>query len=261
MRVAVLFILFISFFATATHASSKVENNTENKTENIHIASAANFRDALQEIITLYKHQNPNTNITLSTGSSGSLYQQSLHGAPFDIFLSADSYYPQQLSNALELKKAPKTYALGELVFWNTQYNAAQPRTVDLKTILQKNQKLAIANPKTAPYGKAALKVLEQFSSKATLVKGNSIGQVFQFIHTGNVQAGFIARSQAHKVSDAQQLISIPQSLYPPLEQQGLLLSHNKAAEHFFHFLWQAKTQAIIRNHGYQTPQIALAAN
>ncbi len=257
MRAAVLFILFIGLFAAATHASNKAED----KTENIHIASAANFRDALQEIITLYKQKNPNISITLSTGSSGSLYQQSLHGAPFDIFLSADSYYPQQLSSALELDKAPKTYALGELVFWTTQPNTAQPSTTDLKTALQENQKLAIANPKTAPYGKAALKVLKQFSSEAILIKGNSIGQVFQFIYTGNVQAGFIARSQAHKIADPQQLISIPKKLYPPLKQQGLLLSNNKAAEHFFHFLWQAETQAIIRNHGYQIPLIALAAN
>ncbi len=248
-------VIFFTYLACQFFFTSFCQAD-ESDNPHIHIASAANFRDALQEIVALYQQQHPAIKITVSTGSSGSLFQQSLHGAPFDIFLSADTRYPEALANALNLKQTPQTYAIGELVLWNTQQQYS-----DLNTALSQTSRLAIANPNTAPYGKAALSVLKQLSKTPPLIKGNSIGQVFQFIKTGNTSSGFIARSQTLKIADKSQLISIPQNLYPPLEQQGLRLNTKIAAKNFFRFLWQPQAQTIMQAHGYQVPMFNLAAN
>lgn len=256
--VLIKILLLFSCHSLAFERPGKGEVEDENR-DRLHIASASNFRDALQEIIALYQQQNPTIQIVLSTGSSGSLYQQSLHGAPFDIFLSADDQYPHKLGTALGLKEPPKTYAVGELVFWQADPSNDNLNT-DLTSALQKSNKVAIANPKIAPYGKAAQSVLNKLSLKPAIIKGNSIGQVFQFIKTGNISAGFIARSQTLKITERNQLISIPQQLYTPLEQQGVLISQTAAANKFYQFLWKPESQKIIQQYGYQLPAISIAA-
>ncbi|HEY9050532.1 MAG TPA: molybdate ABC transporter substrate-binding protein, partial [Gammaproteobacteria bacterium] len=185
----------------------------------------------------------------------GKLYAQILHGAPYDIFLAADSKRPQKLEQEnLIFATSRITYAFGKIALWS-------PKSNDPLRMLQQNTfyKMSIANPKTAPYGEAALQTLQHLNSydavKNKLVYGENIAQTYQFIESGSADLGFVALSQVNNSSSRYWLV--PQSFYTPLEQQLVILksSRNAAlAKIFVEFMQQDSIKKLIRSHGYDTP-------
>ncbi|MFT7687548.1 MAG: molybdate transport system substrate-binding protein [Candidatus Azotimanducaceae bacterium] len=176
------------------------------------------------------------------------LHTQITQGAPFDIFLSADEIRPVSLES--RLKTISFIYARGRLVFWHN--NAA---TVNEESFTNYNGKIAIANPKLAPYGYAAKEFLTKYKPsllKANrLIRGNNVNQSYQFIRSRNVNAGFVSLTQMILGNHANYWL-IPPDRYPPIIQRGILInSQEPNATEFANFLLSDNAQAIIRKSGY----------
>ena len=223
----------------------------------LRIAVASNFLLPLKALSKNFKESTGHKVVVIS-GSTGKLYAQIKQGAPFDILLAADSIRPELLEKeGIGVPGSRFTYAVGRLVLWSK--NSKLPLKNDLQVLNHKNFRyLAIANPKTAPYGKAAEQVLRKkgFWEKIQnrLVRGENISQTFQFVMTGNADIGLIALSQLRKNQELGFSWIVPQELYDPIQQQGILLKRaktNKAARQFLNFIKSNRIQKQIENYGY----------
>ena len=226
--------------------------------EDVQVAVAANFAAPMEEIARAF-YKSTGHQIKVSTGASGKFYAQIKNGAPFQVFLSADEEKPAQLEkDGLAVQGSRFTYAIGKLVLWS-----ADPAVVDAKgQVLVKNQfnKLAIANPKTAPYGEAAMETLGALKLKSLLepkmVMGENISQTYQFVATGNAEIGFVALSQVtkdNKITSGSAWV-VPEKLYSPIKQDAVLLVNGKdsaAARQFLIFLKGAEATKVIKTYGY----------
>lgn len=235
--------------------------------DEVQVAVASNFSKPLEEIGEKFKAATGH-DIKVSTGATGKLYAQIENGAPFEVFISADSKTPKKLVESKMAEAASQfTYAFGTLVLWSSEEGY-----VDAKgAVLSKGefQHLAIANPKTAPYGEAAMAVLEKFGLTAALtpklVQGENISQTFDFVATGNAELGFIALSQVskdHKLKSGSVWV-VPQEMYKPMAQDAVLLTkgkNNAAAKALLDYLQGEDAQAIMTSYGYALPQPADAA-
>ncbi len=223
------------------------------------VAVATNFKPVMDELKPTFEAGSEHT-ITIAAGSTGKLYAQIKNGAPFDVFLSADQTHPALLVS--EGRAAPAsmfTYGIGRIVLWS-------PTETDLSAerLERGNFRfLALANPKLAPYGKAAEQVLQGLdvydALKDHLVFGENIGQTFAFIQTGNAELGFVAQSQvlSRPENKRGQIWLVPEALYNPIRQDAVLLGRgqdNQAAADFMDFLRSEPARAIIQRHGYDTP-------
>jgi molybdate transport system substrate-binding protein len=225
----------------------------------VRIAVAANFISTLNEIANQFERESRHTTL-ISSGSSGKFYAQIKHGAPFDVFLSADASRPQLLEGeGLAVPGSRFTYAVGRLTLWSPDPHMLNN---DGPTVLLNGrfEHLAIANPKTAPYGTAAKHVLEQLrlwtDLKDRIVQGENIGQTFQFVFSHNAQLGFVALAQVldPKIHGAGSRWDVPEHLHEPLAQQAVLLTkgqRNNAAIAFLDFVKGPTAQAIIERFGY----------
>lgn len=225
----------------------------------VSIAVAANFTDTTRELVERFETKTGHT-VSASFGSTGKLYAQIQNGAPFDVFMAADVRRPALIEK--ERAGVPETrftYARGKLVLWSPASDAFD----DAESYLaeQPFARLAIANPKTAPYGLAARQVLEHLGHwealQGKLVRGDSIAQAFQFVATRNAQAGFLALSQVKSWQDQEgSLWQVPQEYYQPIDQQAILLNRgtsNEAALAWIDFLKSDTAIAIIRDYGYDS--------
>jgi molybdate transport system substrate-binding protein len=224
------------------------------------VAVAANMQYTIQELITEF-NKTDNTKIEVVLGASGKLTQQIQNGAPFDIFISADKEFTQKLADNQFTLEAPKVYAQGLLVLWSVK-PAIQPAK-DLKLLIAPNIKsIAIANPKTAPYGSAAEAILKKYSLydvvKSKLVMGESISQTSQFIATQSADIGFTAKAIviSPEMKGKGKWVELNTQDYPPIEQAAALLKqarqNNEAkARKFYTFLYSAKAKAIYKKFGY----------
>lgn len=227
----------------------------------VNVAVASNFVAPMERIVALFKQESGHT-VKVSTGSSGKFYAQIAGGAPFDVLLAADEAIPQRLEQAgLAIGGTRFVYALGKLVLWS-----AQPGVVDGKgAVLSKERydKLAIADPKLAPYGMAAKETLEKLGMwnavQGKLVTGENITQTYQFAASGNAELAFVALSQVtpdgHVPEGSWWLV--PSNLYNPIRQSAVLLSAAKdkaAARAFLTFLKSEKAATVIRSFGYELP-------
>ena len=223
----------------------------------LRIAVASNFLLPLKALSKNFKESTGHKVVVIS-GSTGKLYAQIKQGAPFDILLAADSIRPELLEKeGIGVPGSRFTYAVGRLVLWSKF--SKLPLKNDLQVLNHKNFRyLAIANPKTAPYGKAAEQVLrkkgfwEQIQNR--LVRGENISQTFQFVMTGNADIGFIALSQLKKNHGRGFSWIIPQEWHDPIRQQGILLKRaktNKAARQFLNFIKSNRIQKRIQSYGY----------
>ncbi len=224
----------------------------------VNAAVAANFAAPMQRIAMAFEQETGHKPI-LSFGSTGNLYAQIRNGAPFQILLSADSQTPAKLeSEGLGLTGSRFTYAVGTLVLWSKQ-----PGFVDEKgDVLRvgKFERIAIANPKLAPYGVAALQTLTQLgvlsSVQPKLVQGENIAQAFQFVATENAQLGLVALSQVMvdgKIAQGSAWI-VPSKLHAPIAQDAILLvkgRDNPAAAALMRYLQSDRVKTIIRSYGY----------
>jgi len=227
--------------------------------EEVRVAVAANFKATLNEIVTNFEQDTGNT-ILISAGSSGKFYAQIKHGAPFDVFFSADVTRPQLIEeDGLALPGSRFTYAVGRLALWSPDPHMLKD---DGPTVLSDGrfEHLAIANPKTAPYGTAAqqtLVALELWNHvKDRIVQGENIGQTFHFVFSKNAQLGFVARSQVldPKINGAGSRWDVPEDFYEPLRQQAVLLTHgqqNEAAKAFLDYIKGQEARTILERFGY----------
>jgi molybdate transport system substrate-binding protein len=222
------------------------------------VAVAANFTAPMQKIAAVFE-QDTGHKAVLSFGATGNFYAQIKNGGPFQILLSADDETPLQLEReAWGVPGSRFTYATGKLVLWSKQ-----PGLVDDKAHVLKTgafQRIAMANPKLAPYGIAALESLTQMGLlhvlQPKIVQGDNIAQTYQFVSTENAQLGFVALSQVY--ADGQitrgSAWLVPSSFYSPLKQDALLLNagkNNPAANALLNYLKGEKAKAIIRSFGY----------
>ncbi len=229
--------------------------------EEVKIAVAANFISANREIVSLFERSTGHT-ARVSYGSTGKLYSQIEHGAPFELFLAADTARPAKAQEAgLAVPGTGFVYAKGRIVLWSLKPGLF----TDGKRYLEEGafERLALANPKTAPYGLAAQQVMqrlgvgEKLSPK--LVRGESIAQTFQFVATGNAQAGFVALAQIRDwKGEAGTLWQIPPDHYAPIDQMAVLLKrgeNNPAAKAYLEFLGSDAAREVITRYGYGVEQ------
>ncbi len=225
--------------------------------DEISIAVAANFTDATRDIVPLFEKATGHT-VKVSFGSTGKLYAQIEHGAPFEVFLAADSKRPEKAEMAgLAVEGSRFTYAVGKLALWSPKAGVFS----DGEAFVKKGDfnRAAIANPKTAPYGLAAQQVMEHLgvwnNLQAKLVRGDSIAQTFQFAATGNTEVGFVALSQVKAWKESNGSVwEIPQAYYEPIAQQAVLLkkgSEKPAAQAFLDFLKSSEAHVVISGYGY----------
>ena len=226
------------------------------------VAVAANFISPMKAIVAEFEAATSHK-IDLVFGSSGKLYAQITHGAPFDVFFSADQETPARLArDKLAIGDSQFTYALGALALWSADARRVDTDGKVLKT--DDYQHLAIANPQLAPYGRAAMEVLTTLGLADTvadrLVQGENIAQAYQFVASGNAELGFVALSQVW-TDDAFPVGSgwvIPATLYSPIRQDAVLLKRgrdNPAAIALIRFVNSAESRRIITSFGYSQSQ------
>ena len=223
----------------------------------LRIAVASNFEATLEDLADAFE-QRHDIDVQRSPGSTGRHFAQICHGAPFDLFFAADMERPRLLEEQGRIVEGTRfTYALGKLVLWSPD-----PERITGKDSLNgaDYRHLAIANPKLAPYGKAALDVLENFGLadelRSRLVMGSNIGQTAQFVHTGAAEMGFVALSQIQRpgkeLSGSSWLP--PDESYSPIIQQAVVLKESAAARAFIAFLATEEALEIIASYGYGVP-------
>lgn len=220
-----------------------------------HIAVAANFTEPAREIAAGFEKATGHKAV-LAFGASGAFYTQISHGAPFDILLSADAERPARIEqDGLAVHGTRFTYAVGQLALYSATPNLVDPRGAVLKR--GGFDKVAIADPATAPYGAAAIETMRKLGIydvlKPRIVTGSSIAQAYQFVSTGAAQIGFVALSQVIGVPGGSRWI-VPARLHGPIDQQAVLLKtgeDNPAARAFLEYLKSRPALAIIRRYGY----------
>ncbi|MGA7802222.1 MAG: molybdate ABC transporter substrate-binding protein [Gammaproteobacteria bacterium] len=226
----------------------------------VQVAVAANFLSTVRVLAADFTHRT-GTPVRISVGSTGKLYAQIENGAPYDVFLAADARRPGLLQDdGLTGPGQPFTYAVGQLVLWspNPKWLQGMPGALSNPTF----QRLAIANPQTAPYGSAARAVLERLGYwdklQSVMVRGENIGQAFQFVATGNAQLGFVALSQVLALKGtSHKYWTVPPDLYEPINQQAVALSNGDnplGGQAFLRYLRSPAARRIIRSAGYGLP-------
>ncbi|WP_005034550.1 molybdate ABC transporter substrate-binding protein [Holophaga foetida] len=229
--------------------------------DKITVAAAASLKNALTEVSEAFKKAHPGNEVALAFTSSGKALSQIQQGAPYDIFLSADMEFPEQLVKTGFAASEVKTYALGHLVLWSSSIDA---KHLSLEGLTDpKVQRIAIANPKLAPYGKRAEETLKAkglwSKVESKLVYGESISQTAQFALTGNAQVGFVALSLALSPEMAKgSYIPVPENLHQPLAQGYVILkpgANRPLAKQFGDFLLSRPAQAIFSRHGFSSPR------
>lgn len=226
--------------------------------DEVQVAVAANFSEPIKAIAAALE-KNTGHQLKVTLGATGKFYAQIKNGAPFDVLLAANTETPAALEqDGLTQPGSRFTYATGQLVLWSAQAHLVDARG----EVLRHNtvRKIAYAAPKVAPYGAAAVQVMKSLGLQASLapklVQGESIGQAFNFVATGNAEMGFVALSQVLVGGQLKSgsMWEIPQSLYAPIRQDAVLLRHganNPGAQALMTLLKSPDIQALIRSYGY----------
>lgn len=246
----------------AADSGKKSENKSSHS---IRIAAASDLKFALDEVIQEFHRMHPETKVQATFGSSGTLFAQLTNQAPFDLFLSADLKYPHQL---IELDHALADtefqYAVGHIVVWVPLKSELDIEKLGIQAVTDpKVKKIAIANPKTAPYGRAAeaalkkLGVYDQIASQ--LVLGENIAQTAQFVEGGSADVGVISLSLALSpaMRDKGRFWRVPADAFPKLEQGGVILKQCQdvpTAKDFKAFLTSPEGGSILKKHGFALP-------
>ncbi len=232
--------------------------------QQITVAAAADLSAVLPEIVAKYKAQT-GQEVKLTFGASGNLTTQIQNGAPFDVFFSADEAYPEQLINAgLASKETLYRYAVGRLVLWVPGDSTLDLPKLGINALLDASvKKISIANPATAPYGRAAKATLEHFGIydqvSSRLVLGENIAQAAQFVESGNAQAGLLALSHAlaPAMKNKGRYWTIPLDAYPTLNQAAVVLSKSKqqdAGRKFLDYIRTREATSQLAAYGFTLP-------
>jgi molybdate transport system substrate-binding protein len=231
----------------------------------IRVAAAADLKFALDEMTAAFRTQHPDITVQVSYGSSGNFFAQLANRAPFDIFFSADVDYPRQLvAQGFATKDTEFLYAVGRLVVWVPRASRLDLERLGIHALADPAvRKIAIANPKHAPYGRAAeaaMKTLGIYEAvQERLVYGENIAQTAQFVQTGAADIGVIALSLAvaPALKAEGRYWEVPLESYPRIEQGGVILAWalDRAAAHAFRaFVVEAQGRAILQRYGFLLP-------
>ncbi|MGZ3239382.1 MAG: molybdate ABC transporter substrate-binding protein [Burkholderiaceae bacterium] len=237
---------------TAIHAASTLR-----------VAAAADLAPCINELNSVFAASVGGADVAYSIGASGNFYAQIKNGAPYDVFLSADLHYPQELIKAgLADAASLMVYAHGQLVMWSNDPKVDV--SLGLKTLVAPGiQRIAIANPEVAPYGRAAKAALQSAglwdAVKSKLVVGESIAQTAQFVETGNAQVGLISFAHVNGANKSAQghVWVVPANLYPLIEQGAIVTAKGKSnplAIQYLEFLRSEKGRAILRKYSFVLP-------
>lgn len=231
--------------------------------DSLTVAVAANVKFAFDD---LAKSFTADTGIEIKPvfGSSGKIVSQIKEGAPYDVFLSADMAYPERLYQEGQAVAAPRVYAYGKVVLWTLKSGPDFGK--GLSALASPDVKrIAVANPKLAPYGAQAIKALEKSGLMAAvqpkLVFAENIAQVVQYVDSGNVDAGLTAKSlvTAPEEIGRGRWLDVPAETYEPIAQGAVILrfgqaNHGDAAHRFYDFLFSAKARTILEKFYYGLP-------
>lgn len=255
MHKKILFFLVLWGATFSLHASAS---------ESVRIAVASNFLAPLKKMANEFTQQT-GIPVYLSNGASGMLYAKIKRGAPYDLFFSADSRRPLLLEKEGLIEEGSRfTYVIGRLVAWSPDEAKVSADLSKLDPYNPALRYLAMANPKTAPYGVAAIAVLKHYGvyesllAQKKIARGESVGKAYQYTVTGNAQIGLVAQSYVlnpkHPVKG--QIFEIPSNIYPPLNQQAIIIKGKKTAEvvQFLRFFRSDYAQNKIRSLGYDLP-------
>ncbi|MCS4295658.1 molybdate transport system substrate-binding protein [Comamonas sp. BIGb0152] len=245
-RFAPLALTLFAAFAASAHAGE------------VSVAVAANFTAPMQKIAAEFEKDSGHKAV-LSFGATGKFYAQINNGAPFGILLAADDTTPAKLAQEGKAVAASRfTYAIGQLVLWSKQAGYVDDKGAVLKTGDYRH--IAIANPKLAPYGLAAMETLKNLglTDQVTpkIVQGENIGQTYQFAASGNAQLGFVALSQVMedgKLREGSAWV-VPSTMHEPIRQEAIVLNSakdNAAATALMDYLKGEKARTIIKSYGY----------
>jgi len=244
-----LLLAFAVLFAASAHA------------EKITIAAASDLKFAMDEIVATFKQSNANDEIEVIYGSSGKFHTQVQQNAPYDLYFSADIGFPRELAKAGFAASEVKPYAFGRIVLWSATQDATKMTLASLTD--PKITRVAIANPKHAPYGKRAEEALrasglwEKVEPK--LVYGENIAHTAQFVQTGNAQAGIIALALAvnPELANRGGYWLIPDNLHEPLEQGFIITKRaegNALAKRFADYMGSKPVRAVMTKYGFVLP-------
>ncbi len=222
------------------------------------VAVAANFAWPMGELEALFEADGIHE-LTVVHGSTGQLFAQIINGAPYDLFLAADGERPHQLAER-GLGGIPFTYAHGRLALWTRHEEFSGNLTIDALASAS-FRRLAIANPRLAPYGVAARETLEAMglweSMQPRIVLGENIGQAFAMVETRNAELGLVALSAALAYPSAAAYVPVPVQFHGPIRQDAILLTQgggNPAAQAFMTFLRSSEARDIVSRSGYELP-------
>jgi molybdate transport system substrate-binding protein len=231
--------------------------------ERVSVAAAANLVYALDALKAAFAESDPGVAVTSETGASGSLVAQIVQGAPYDVFMSADVDYPEKLVQGGGGDRASlRTFAIGRLVLWTTRDGLALGSVAEAVRD-PKVKRIAMANPRVAPYGRAAEEALAKLgvadAAGPKLVLGENITQTAQYVSSGNADAGFVAMSivLSPRLKGQGRWIEVPAGLYAPLAHAAVLTKRgasNPAARRFMDFLGSPAARAIFERFGYRPP-------
>lgn len=237
------------------------------RAEKIMVAAASDLKFAMNEIVANFRLHEPGHDIQVVYGSSGKFHTQIQQGAPYDLYFSADIAYPRALAKAGFAASPVQPYAVGRLVLWSASLDARQLRLSDLAD--PKITRIAIANPKHAPYGQRAVEALRAAGvwqqTEPKLVYGENIAQAAQFVQTGNAEVGIIALSLAMSpaLSGLGGYWLMPDTLHQPLTQ-GFVITRraktNALARRFAQHMGTPQARAVMSGHGFALPGDASAA-
>ena len=245
-----VFAICLLFIAQTAHAG-----------EQMTIAAAADLKFALDEIVVLFNKDHPSDRLEVIYGSSGKFQAQIRRGAPFDLYFSADIAYPRALKAEGFAASEAQPYAVGRIVLWSASRNTDKMNLADLAD--PAIRKIAIANPKHAPYGKRAEEALRAAGVwekvEAKLVYGENVAQTAQFVQTGNAQVGIIALSLALSPELARQgsYVLISDKLHQPLVQGFIITrraANNSLAQTFARFMSGGEARTIMARYGFVLP-------
>lgn len=232
--------------------------------EKITIAAAADLKFAMDEIVATFRKANPADQIDVVYGSSGKFHTQIQQGAPYDLYFSADIGFPRELAKAGFAASEVKPYAIGRIVLWSASLDASRMSLASL--VDPKIARIAIANPRHAPYGKRAEEALRAAGVwekvEAKLVHGENIAHTAQFVQTGNAQVGIIALALAisPELAGKGGYWLIPDTLHAPLEQ-GFIITRraegNALARRFADFMGSPQARVVMTRHGFGLPDQA----
>jgi molybdate transport system substrate-binding protein len=230
----------------------------------LRVAAASDLNFAIKEIITQYERDTGN-HVQLTLGSSGTFFTQISEGAPFDVYLSADRSYPEQLLvKKLAEPGSLLVYGVGRIVLWVPKDSPIDVTKLGMQSLVHPSvRKISIANPDHAPYGRAAVAAMQRSGVydvvKGRIVLGENISQAAEFVRAGSAQVGIIALSLA--LSDTMRGVGkyweIPRESYPAMEQAGIILRHARdsgsfeAASSFMGALRSAKSRSILDRYGF----------